>query len=47
MDGVFPFGIFGVKTAVDAFVKGHGLKLYVTGGKHEESLSWFLFKPPE
>ena len=43
MDGSFSFGEFGVKSAVDEFVREHGLKLYVTG--EQDSPSWFFFKP--
>lgn len=43
MDGSFPFGEFGVKSAVDEFVRGHKLKLYVTA--EAASPSWFFFKP--
>lgn len=43
MDGSFSFGEFGVKSAVDEFVREHGLQLHVTGEK--ESPSWFFFKP--
>jgi SAM-dependent methyltransferase len=42
MDGSFPFGEFGVKSAVDEFVRERQLRLHVTGEK--DSPSWLLFK---
>lgn len=42
MNGTFPFGVFGVKTAVDRFVGLHKVDLHVTG--EAQSPSWFVFK---
>src|SRR5258707_5695982 len=41
MDGVFPFGVFGVKSAVGRFVKENGLALYTTD--ESVSPSWYVF----
>lgn len=43
LDGTFEFGVFGVKTAVDNFVRLHSLRLQVT--RERLSPSWYLFKP--
>jgi len=43
MDGMIAEGEFGVKSAVDEFVREHQLRLHVTGESF--SPSWFVFKP--
>ena len=43
MNGTFSFGQFGVKSAVDNFVRHRQLQLQIT--REKESPSWFLFKP--
>jgi hypothetical protein len=43
MDGVFPFGMFGVKTAVDQFFSSRNIPVYVTG--EVDSPSWFVVTP--
>ncbi|MBI3877069.1 MAG: class I SAM-dependent methyltransferase [Verrucomicrobia bacterium] len=43
LDGEGPAGIFGVKTAVDEFVRENGLTLHIT--RSEAWPTWFLFKP--
>ncbi|MEW6303163.1 MAG: class I SAM-dependent methyltransferase [Verrucomicrobiota bacterium] len=42
LDGEFSYGRFGVKTAVDRFIKEQGLSLHVTTG--EASPTWFCFR---
>ena len=45
LNGRFPFGIFGVKKAVDEFVKKYKLKLYVTEKSQDGGLpTWYLMK---
>jgi hypothetical protein len=44
-DGVFPIGVFGVKSAVDNFAKERKLKLIITFGFSESERSWFILKP--
>ncbi len=43
MDGAFSFGQFGVKSAVDKFVRHHQLGVHIT--RETDSPSWFIFKP--
>lgn len=43
-DGVYPFGVFGVKGAADEFVASRNLRLFLSNETGTDGCSWFVFR---